>query len=46
VSREVVEGESAAGRISDVDVLLSLSRIIGRCPISLTRVDVKQKKNC
>lgn len=29
--------------VSDVDVLLSLSRIIGRS-VSLTRVDVKRKK--
>lgn len=40
--------EKARLDISDVDVLLSLSRIIGRYPASsLTRVDVKKKKkNC
>lgn len=43
-------GRSASGRksgpsdVSDVDVLLSLSRIIGYYPASLTRVDVKRKK--
>lgn len=36
--------EKARPDVSDVDVLLSLSRIIGRYPVSLTRVDVKRKK--
>lgn len=37
-------GEKARPDVSDVDVLLSLSRIIGCYPVSLTRVDVKRKK--
>lgn len=44
MSERMLEERETPLDISDVDVLLSLSRIIGRCPVSLTRVHVKRKK--
>lgn len=43
MSERMLEGREAPLDISDVDVLLSLSHIIGRYPVSLTRVHVKRK---
>lgn len=44
MSEIMLEERETSLDISDVDVLLSLSRIIGPCPVSLTRVHVKRKK--
>lgn len=43
---ETVWMEKARSDVSDVDVLLSLSRIIALYPVSLTRGGCQEEKNC